>query len=448
MKKMYIISPFYRKILVFILFWFIILVTFSLDKILDKNLSGVGEHASINVNNLDLIEQKFLCSNYTNLSLDKEYSQFKLLETELERNEVFFTGEAHGADINPKLDFELLRFLKTNAGIKYYLLERSYAFGEVINQYLESGEEDILFKLYENYDQPFALNEEVLEYWREVYKYNRSLPDDQKIKFIGIDIEFDIISALWYLTSLMPYKTLPNEFELEILHLGEIYENVVNSEKISQRNLENIRLIDEYIVRLAKDMKENESIYIKYLEDDFFSFNFTVNNIIKTFNFLQLNGRVWKGPQFIRDEIVYDNFLTLYDRLPKGKYFGQWGARHIFQKRVEHGDRIATLLNQDGSPVKGKVLSILYLYKDSYILNPNEKGVITKSDYFSEKKIFDPFLNTQLTLFKLIGENSPFNNHLVWEMNINSLNPTGGVTTDYFQYLVIIKDAKAMVPIK
>lgn len=42
---------------------------------------------------------------------------------------------------------------------------------------------------------------------------------------------------------------------------------------------------------------------------------------------------------------------------------------------------------------------------------------------------------------KQIGENSPFNNDVYFVQK-----PSGGVTTDYFQYFVLIKDSDGTTP--
>ena len=60
-----------------------------------------------------------------------------------------------------------------------------------------------------------------------------------------------------------------------------------------------------------------------------------------------------------RDQYMYDNFLIMHDRLPKGNFFGQWGLNHVYQSPQLNVNWLAYLLDtQENSPVKGKVLSM------------------------------------------------------------------------------------------
>lgn len=57
--------------------------------------------------------------------------------------------------------------------------------------------------------------------------------------------------------------------------------------------------------------------------------------------------------------------------------------------------------------------------------------------------IIDKYLDKDFTLFKLNGKRSPFAQELYFVES-----PDGGVTTDYFQYVLIIKDSKGATPIE
>ena len=101
---------------------------------------------------------------------------------------------------------------------------------------------------------------------------------------------------------------------------------------------------------------------------------------------------------------------------------------------------MATKLSGDGSPVKDKIITILYTYSncmhrnvdntEGYILNPYGNVLLLNS------AAIDNF-----TLFKLNGDNSPFNEH---PYIINA--PFGGVTTDYIQYVVLIRNSPSSKP--
>lgn len=50
------------------------------------------------------------------------------------------------------------------------------------------------------------------------------------------------------------------------------------------------------------------------------------------------------------------------------------------------------------------------------------------------------------TLFKLNGRDSPFDKKLLWPI-VHKI-PEGGVTTDYFQYIILIRNSKALTSLK
>lgn len=95
----------------------------------------------------------------------------------------------------------------------------------------------------------------------------------------------------------------------------------------------------------------------------------------------------------------------------------------------------------------GKVLSIAYVYHNCKYLYPT-----VRKDYVSsintldlKTKEFKKLSNSSCTVFKLNGKNSPFNKELIWP--ISHKMPQGGVTTDYFQYLIVIKDSDSAEPL-
>ena len=57
--------------------------------------------------------------------------------------------------------------------------------------------------------------------------------------------------------------------------------------------------------------------------------------------------------------------------------------------------------------------------------------------------ILDKYSKTNITLFKLNRANSPFNNKTYFVKG-----PNGGCTTDYFEYIILIKNSKGTVPLE
>lgn len=67
-------------------------------------------------------------------------------------------------------------------------------------------------------------------------------------------------------------------------------------------------------------------------------------------------------------------------------------------------------LDKEDSPVEGKVLSIAYGYKDCFKMasvKNNGKASVDSTVY--DNDILDKYDETDITIFRLIGDDSPFN---------------------------------------
>jgi len=201
------------------------------------------------------------------------------------------------------------------------------------------------------------------------------------------------------------------------------------------------------INKLDESVKSNPKVYKEFFGDNLFGFELVNENIIS-----QVKAYKDNTSQFnqIRDSKMYDNFKKIYSHIPKGKFYGQWGLNHAFQKSQGNVNWLASLMNNSDSPVKGKVLSVVYLYDNCDVMKRGNYSTAKLTSYGSNDNILEPFFKEDITLFKLTGEQSPFHQELIWPFNINASNgiiPTEGVTTDYFEYMILIKNAKATIPL-
>lgn len=201
---------------------------------------------------------------------------------------------------------------------------------------------------------------------------------------------------------------------------------------------------DDRIVPIGIDIEhqpKNAFKFMEYsLENGYYSkFRFVNKNLLNMLD-------VYQGNNFngIRDEKIYENFLKISSHLPKGKYFGQMGLSHVFQRPFPYVNWFASSLNKNASTFKGKVLSIAYAYEDCKYLYPTKR-----KNYVSHINTLDlsivelrPYINSKYTIFKLNQKSSPFSERLIWPLSHKF--PKEGVTTDYFQYLLVIKGSEAM----
>ncbi len=414
---------------ILVIFIFIFIISFFTVKILNSE-EKVEKNVKV---------ENFLEKNHSALDLEDndDFSSFQLLDNDLKDKEIFFTAENHGIKANSELELKFLKYFKEKADISYYLMELSYSDSCFLNQYLKTGDESILEEMYKPLKGTFAWNKQGYEHWKKVYEYNKTLPDDKKIKIIGIDIEHQSVNALRYMNSVLPNKKVPDEIKSNI----EEFNKIINSGYLNENRADD-RLY-KFCSELKNSMKKNKNVYEEYLEDNFFGFQLVNENIINRMDIVSSEEEFNK----IRDEKIYENFIKVYDYLPKGKYYGQWGLNHAFQRKHEGVFWLAAHMNRSDSPVKGKVLSIIYLYKNCMYMN---RGDYSKEHIYSYKSAdFNKYFMKPITLFKLKGENSPFENSLIWPMNPYYTGQVAkdGVTTDYFQYIVVVVNSIPTEPL-
>lgn len=374
----------------------------------------------------------YISRSYSSVDLENGdmVNQLGIFDGDIDKYEIFLTGEAHSVAINYGLQLEFLKYFNEKAGARYLLSEIGYSSGAYINRYLETGNEENLKIIFDNLMGTAAWNRENYEFYKKLREYNMSLPDNRKIKVIGIDIEHQAGSVLKYLFSILPAEAPPVEIEERVEKLRSM-----KGKPISEEDLKNIAM------DIQRDIEENEESYRNYLGGDFFDFSIVVDNVINRYSAYEDDSKFNQ----IREESIYSNFTRVYDYYPKSKYYGQWGMEHVYQKTCDsymgEQDRIAMYINNSES-LKGKVLSIAYGYEDCYYAN-NQAGY--KKDKvkssFKDQKYLSKYTKTDITILKLNGDNSPFSSNIYFVDK-----PLGGVTTDYFQYFVLIKDSDGTAP--
>ena len=104
-----------------------------------------------------------------------------------------------------------------------------------------------------------------------------------------------------------------------------------------------------------------------------------VENIINRYIAYSVSDKLWNST---RDRMMYENFVKIFEKYHKGKYYGQWGLNHAFQGRQGGVDWFAALLDQEqDSPLKGKILSIVYLYQDCKAITNGKYKVYSCNSY-------------------------------------------------------------------
>jgi len=115
--------------------------------------------------------------------------QFALFNPAFYRNKLFLLGESHGVQRVQDLDFALLRHLNQRAGVRTYLAEVDCAQAFYLNDYLRTGDEAPLGRVFAGWaaGQAQWANADFQQKIRRIRQLNQTLPAGRRIRFVGID---------------------------------------------------------------------------------------------------------------------------------------------------------------------------------------------------------------------------------------------------------------------
>lgn len=335
---------------------------------------------------------------------DNTFKGLELLQSDIDNNDIFLAGEAHGSIKSIDMNLYLLKYFIEKGDIKYILYEAGYAYAQYLNTYLDTGDESILEYLFEKSSGTMSYTMENYNLLKSIYEYNLTLEKDKKIMFVGIDKENPQV-AIKYIKELLPDKETDNtqvkKFNNIIYWLTK--DNYVDE---SKKALELLRTSQ-------KDIEE-------YWGIDYFHVEYLLNNLSESVG------------QLFREELLINNFKKLYEYLPKGKYFGQFGGAHTNLRIIT--ESLASYLYNEYEYTKGKVISIDYKYNNSYSYIPPGLNEDSKLPEYLDSILFPKDRST--ILIKLNYENS-----IYYEKDI-FLNPNNP-EIECYQYMILFSDSKA-----
>ncbi|MCH4886294.1 erythromycin esterase family protein [Acidaminobacter sp. JC074] len=391
-------------------------------------------HEEVKLVDYDAIED-YLSSNYVDLDFDNDdYDEgLNTLDRDIESNEIFFTAEIHGVHANSELKMAFIKYFKDKANFKYLLSETSYSSSYFINRFLETGDRSILDMLFQAQNGTYADSEDNYNGWIDLYEFNKTLEDEEKIQVVGVDIEHQVLIAYNYMVSVLPDKEVPielNETIEMIKETSEILKSTFTKDylaiKNAQKTLDNIEL--------------NRSLYQDYLGDELIFFELVNQNIIGANEaYKHVEDKVdWNNT---RDQIIYNNFLVLDDILEDGKYYGQWGLNHAFQ-RMDGGVKwFAGYLDSSESKYHNKVLSIAYNYENCESMSLKDTEPIKMNILYPVISNITNVSDSKYVLYKLneSEEERPFIPMIeTWSGQEQDID-----MNEYFQYILLIKDSEA-----
>ena len=370
----------------------------------------------------------YLKANQAAISFsDVKTAQSVLPDSLIRANEVFFLSESHGVASNAQMKLFFLKVVHNQTDTLCYFPELSFAACRLLNQYLELGDETLLQSVYDNYNGTYEYTKENFAFWQQLRSYTQGLTGKKKVIVVGCDLEHQSVTALRYIRQVLGTNTPPAAIA-----------DAVNA--LKTKNVLNYRSDVDFawLQQQTNAVATNRAVFQQFLGDKLFDLEHTLANIRVA--------RDWanQSEPAMREIQLWENFKKLYPRMPKGKWFGQWGAFHTLQ-RGTHSSFANFVKIRTESPVFGKVLTIQTLYESGTYRDPFTVNPVAFTNLAKENPLSN-LATTDFTLFRLNNTNSPFQQQLLWWGTDEPLND--GVTLNYFQYIFLVKNPSAMTAYK
>lgn len=379
---------------------------------------------------------------------DIENSDFKFPQTEF--NIIGF-GAYHGSAKTYEAELNLIKSLKKQNALDYYIPETNFSQAYFFQQYLETGNEELLKELVLSF-QTIVSQEgtiETFEHWKNLRLLNQSYKNNP-IKVIGFDIineyQFPIKHILLLTENIQNWKA---KDELKKISIEEDFD-------FSIRNKETTKLLKSFI----NEYETNKNIYVHQINDTI-SFHHILQNIAKNFE-----------EERDREKIIFENYVYLKNiyHLETKKQFVKYGFFHLEKEREKNYPSFFTRLIEQNVYERNKVITVIgYLTKSEvlwdkiYDKQGNYQSYTTEKgygigDYWKEyfrgiSKLKSTKLS-DITLFRLNNINTPYNKETdLIEVNLflkksNGKYLNGKSTTDFIDYAILISNSKNQIPIE
>jgi hypothetical protein len=353
------------------------------------------------------------------------------LRSELARYRVFLVGESHGMVFNQELESVLLEFFVRDGGVRNLLLELSPSIVGFLREYVETGDENLLYRAFSTIKGTYFWTKENYAHWKKVHQLWSALPQGEKIKLIGLDVEHQPLLALQYLQHLLDKV---GSSELSATKLGVISEILQGKRSISQSE------VDDFLAELLGEL--HTELVKSELGELAEEFELVLSSLRAGLQLQTIqDSTLWND---YRDQAMYQNFLKQISLDGDEKYFGQWGLNHVYQSRQDGVEWLASSITKTQG-FEDSVFSMVLVYQDSHYRKNYSYEVLPFDNYLTGTNALGEIAQGEPLLVKLDGANSPFTQDLLWK--IRGVEPSEGTTTDYYQYLLFVPGAEASTPL-
>ncbi len=382
----------------------------------------------------------------------------KILDAKFYAHQLFLLGEIHGIQKGQDIDYDFVTLLNRTIQLKTYVAEVDFAKAHLLNKYLETGDEKLIDAVFQDWIEQDAQwgNKDFQDKVRKIRVFNSKLKPFQRIHFEGIDqIQNSALAAGYFTEALKDhaFRNIRGSFNPLIKALLAKNDSLIISTSITL-NIE----IEQYMAKKQNTTDKGDA-------SKFNDLRYALHNCIAI--------------KSSREGVLHKNFVELFKirEWSREKLYGFFGFAHILLAKGNEGnyESMAYKLQNDNElNLKDRIISIALIYVDSKMMMPTtalpetwrEKGKrFSSTDQFNHdgplitlagiedfKSVTNP--NTTI-LFDLRATGSPYLNKEITITYADMmpkgqrllLNDKGKNTTDYFQYLILIRNSEQTRPI-
>jgi len=410
-------------------------------------------------------EKSYIGKNSSNIDFTnyEDYSALEIFDDSVKDKKIVLTNEEIGIKENAQIQYKFISYLMDTWKLKYFLVDVGYAEAAIINEYLQTGDEALL-ESYNNSSMGYAfIGDSKQEMLKKLYLKNSQLPDNKKLNIMGIGINESFQSVDLYFKRIISRnpdltdKQIENINNiLENLKSEEIITNISNDEELEKRN----EIILKHIDNFYSDINANEEEYKEALNDDLNNIKIVLDNIrnlqeiMKTYH--QDDSNNTNGNEKY-SQYLYDNLNSFYKDMNMKRCYIHVYQIYSYQHKILDVDFLGAKIAKD-KKFKDKVLGINVIY---------QKGKFNFDNTHMQINAAREDLNTLLEEIKLDKEDMvidlnnsrspykrkftpiyfPFPDDILYSQEDVAGEEVGGiigkkpgVTTDYFQGVIIIKN--------
>lgn len=410
-------------------------------------------------------EKSYIGKNSSNIDFTnyEDYSALEIFDDSVKDKKIVLTNEEIGIKENAQIQYKFISYLMDTWKLKYFLVDVGYAEAAIINEYLQTGDEALL-ESYNNSSMGYAfIGDSKQEMLKKLYLKNSQLPDNKKLNIMGIGINESFQSVDLYFKRIISRnpdltdKQIENINNiLENLKSEEIITNISNDEELEKRN----EIILKHIDNFYSDINANEEEYKEALNDDLNNIKIVLDNIrnlqeiMKTYH--QDDSNNTNGNEKY-SQYLYDNLNSFYKDMNMKRCYIHVYQIYSYQHKILDVDFLGAKIAKD-KKFKDKVLGINVIYQKGKFNFDNTQIQINAARQDLNTLLEEIKLDKEDMVIDLNNSRSPykrkftpiyfpFPDDILYSQEDVAGEEVGGiigkkpgVTTDYFQGVIIIKN--------